>query len=93
MPVIAMLSNPLSQRNRRGMADDRGGPRRPAATSATSVFEPGMDLAALMAELAGAEVGLIVLNSGDGLVHGVLGALFLGGAFAEPPPWRSCRAA
>ena len=49
-------------------------------------FEPGMDLQALLAELAAWECGLIILNSGDGLVHAVLGALFLGQAFATPPP-------
>ena len=33
---IAMISNPLSERNRNGMADDRGLLARPAAKSSTS---------------------------------------------------------
>ena len=84
-PKIAMLSNPLSQRNRRGMGPiDAVLARRPDIRHVR--FEPGMDLRTLMTEFAEADIGLIVLNSGDGLVHAVLGALFLGGAFAVPPP-------
>ncbi len=82
---IAMLSNPLSQRNRAGMARIEAVlARRPDIRHVR--FEPGMDLQALLAELAAWECGLIILNSGDGLVHAVLGALFLGQAFATPPP-------
>ena len=82
---IAMLSNPLSQRNRAGMARIEAVlARRPDIRHIR--FEPGMDLQALLAELAAWECGLIILNSGDGLVHAVLGALFLGQAFATPPP-------
>ena len=84
-PRIAMLSNPLSQRNRDGMASIEAVlARHPDIRHV--VFEPGMDLQALLAELAAWDCGLIVLNSGDGLVHAVLGALFLGKAFATPPP-------
>ncbi len=80
-----MLSNPLSQRNRDGMAAIEAVlGRHPGIRHV--VFEPGMDLQALLADLAAWDCGLIVLNSGDGLVHAVLGALFLGQAFDTPPP-------
>ena len=75
----------MSERNRRGMADI-------AACVADRedvvhlVFIPGMDLRVELAGLAARGVGLIVVNSGDGLVHGLLGALLGGGAFAVPPP-------
>jgi diacylglycerol kinase (ATP) len=84
-PKIAIISNPLSERNRAGMADIEAclAGRRDLLQVR---FEPGMDLQALMADLAARECGLLILNSGDGLVHAVLGALFLGGAFATPPP-------
>jgi hypothetical protein len=82
---IALLSNPLSERNRRGMADVE------ACIAGHDgivhvVFEPGMDLRAELAKLDARGVRLLVVNSGDGLVHGLLGALFGGHAFARPPP-------
>ncbi len=87
---VAVLSNPRSERNKAaGMADvERCLAGRPEV--AHLVFAPGMDLAAALADLrARAGVGLLVVNSGDGLVHGVLSALFAdGGAvpLAGPPP-------
>jgi hypothetical protein len=82
---IALISNPLSERNRGGMADIE------ACVAGSGdvvhvVFEPGMDLRAMLADLDARGVRLLVLNSGDGLVHGVLGALFGGHAYAKPPP-------
>ena len=84
-PPIAMISNPLSERNRSGMADIEAVLRGRRGIEHIR-FEPGMDLQAVLAGLAARECGLLILNSGDGLVHGVLGALFLGAAFERPPP-------
>lgn len=85
-PVLtALLSNPMSERNRRGMADIEAciAGRKDVVHL---VFAPGMDLRAELAALDARGVGLLVVNSGDGLVHGLLGALFGGHAFATPPP-------
>jgi diacylglycerol kinase (ATP) len=81
-----MVSNPLSQRNRAGMAAIEAVVARHPEVVRHVRFEPGLDLQALMAEFAADGCDLIVLNSGDGLVHAVLGALFLGRTFATPPP-------
>lgn len=84
-PLAAVLSNPLSERNKKGMADIEAC-LAGRADVLHRVFEPGMDLRAVLAELAGQGVGLVVLNSGDGLVHGLLGALFEARAYPTPPP-------
>jgi hypothetical protein len=82
---VAVFSNPQSERNKRGMGEIEA-----CLAGRSDVrhvrFEPGMDLAAVLRELARRETGLIVVNSGDGLVHGLLGAIFASGAFAVPPP-------
>lgn len=81
---VAVLSNPRSERNKAGMADvERCLAGRPDVIHL--VFTGRMDLAAALADLVGRGVGLLVVNSGDGLVHGVLSALFASGAIAEPP--------
>ena len=90
---IAMLSNPLSQRNRAGMARIEAVlAGRPDIRHVR--FEPGMDLQALLAELAAWECGLIMLNSGDGLVHARARARC---SWARRSPrrhrWRCCHAA
>ena len=83
--VVGVLSNPRSEHNRRGMAEIEA-----CLAGRSDVFhvrfEPGMDLLDATADLAARGTGLLVTNSGDGLVHGLLGALFEGGAFPTPPP-------
>lgn len=49
-------------------------------------FENGASLAELLDELARREVGLLVVNGGDGTVQGVLTELLERRPFAEPPP-------
>jgi hypothetical protein len=82
---VAVVSNPRSEHNKRGMADIEAClAGRPEVLHVR--FEPGMDLLAVVADLAARGVRLLVVNSGDGLIHGLLGALFQGGAFPTPPP-------
>ena len=81
---IAMISNPLSERNRKGMGRIEAVlAQRPDVEHIR--FEPGLDLKEVLAGLAARGCSLLVLNSGDGLVHGILGALMLGRAFETPP--------
>ena len=85
MTPIAVVSNPRSEHNKRGMADIEAClAGRPGVIHVR--FEPGMDLVEVTADLAAHGTRLLVTNSGDGLVHGLLGALLQGGAFATPPP-------
>jgi diacylglycerol kinase (ATP) len=82
---IAVVSNPRSEHNKRGMADIEAClAGRPGVIHVR--FEPGMDLVEVTADLAARGTRLLVTNSGDGLVHGLLGALFQGGAFPTTPP-------
>lgn len=83
--LTAVLSNPLSERNKQGMEDIEAC-LAGRADVLHVLFRPGLDLGACLEELAARGVGLLVLNSGDGLVHGILGALFNSAAFRVPPP-------
>lgn len=83
-PSVAVISNPLSRRNRRGLNDinaalaGRGGVRH-------HVLERFDALPGLLARLADNGTGYLVVNGGDGTVHAVLGELFSGSAQGLAP--------
>jgi hypothetical protein len=81
---IGLLSNPKSEGNRRGMA---------AVEAVLSDhpeilhrrFQPEEGFAPPLAAMAEAEVELLIVNSGDGTVHGVLTELLAKRPFAQLP--------
>ncbi|HET6466940.1 MAG TPA: diacylglycerol kinase family protein [Geminicoccaceae bacterium] len=82
---IGLVSNARSERNKRGLADIE----RLVRTAPEVVhlhFDGSRSVIELMRELARHEVGLVVINGGDGTVQGILTALFEDRPFAEPPP-------
>ena len=85
MIKIGIVSNPNSTRNKRGL------PKLCAMLSG----RPDMlhaeisgigDLGAVMADFAAQEIGLVVVNGGDGTVQAVLTEIFDDGPFATVPP-------
>ena len=81
---IGLISNPNSQRNRRGLDDLRG-----ASAGVPDLVHIETDshrsLVEILAELARQEIGLLVINGGDGTVQRVLTELFEACPFATPP--------
>jgi len=85
MIKLGLISNPNSQRNRRGLDGLR------AAVAGTSDLlhrELGKDggLGEILRELAGREVGLVVINGGDGTVQRALTELLEARPFERVPP-------
>jgi len=82
---IGLISNPNSQRNRRGLDD-----LRRASAQVPDLLHIESDgrcsLVEILAELARQEIGLLVVNGGDGTVQRVLTELFEARAFEMPPP-------
>ena len=80
MPKIGLISNPRSQRNRRGL-DDIG----TAVAGATDVIHIPTDglgvLDEVLSEFARQDVRVVLINGGDGTVQSVLTRLF------EAPPF------
>lgn len=85
MLKIGLISNPNSQRNRRGLDDLRG-----ASTGVPDLVHIETDgrrsPVEILAELARQEIGLLVVNGGDGTVQRVLTGLFEARPFETPPP-------
>ena len=73
---VAVLSNPLSRRNRgKGMGEVRKLLGESSGVLHYEVKTPA-EIAAALEELAHAEVGVVVVNGGDGTVQAALSALF-----------------
>jgi Diacylglycerol kinase catalytic domain len=84
MPKIGLISNPQSQRNRRGL-DEIGA----VVAAAPDVLHVATDtreaLDAALAEFARQEVGVVLINGGDGTVQAVLTCLFEARSFERMP--------
>jgi hypothetical protein len=81
---IGLISNPNSQRNRRGLDDLHSAS---AGADLVHIESDGhRNLAEILAELARREIGLLVVNGGDGTIQRVLTVLFETRPFETPPP-------
>jgi diacylglycerol kinase (ATP) len=82
--VPAVLSNPLSGGNRKGLR-----PIKELLSSYPHVLHREVhtlaDVLSAMADFARREVNLVIVNGGDGTVHGALTALFGTRTFETPP--------
>jgi hypothetical protein len=82
---IGVISNTLSQRNKRGVLEPHG-----AARNGVEVLHRPLDgvfgMAEVLDEFAQTEVGLIAVNGGDGTISAVLTALMARPRFEEMPP-------
>ncbi|MGH6896404.1 MAG: diacylglycerol kinase family protein [Geminicoccaceae bacterium] len=84
MPKIGLISNPSSQRNRRGL----DGIHRAVAGAPDVIHvatDAGQDLDAALIEFARQEVGLLVINGGDGTVQTILTRLLEDRPFETVP--------
>lgn len=82
---VGLLSNPGSERNRKGMAAIEAVlARAPDVTH--HVFVPAEGFGPPLRRMAEAGAGLLVVNSGDGTVHGVLSELLAHRPFGAVPP-------
>ena len=81
MLKIGVVSNPDSQRNRRGLDDLRVG----VSDLVHREIDGPRSLAGILTELASQEVGLLVVNGGDGTVQRVLTELLEARPFERLP--------
>ena len=84
MIKIGMISNPRSQKNKRGFADLQAAvadqPDLPHA-----VLDNVTEIPDILADFARREVGLLVVAGGDGTVQAVMTALYHRGPYETPP--------
>ncbi len=83
MSRIALISNPMSHLNRRGLADIEAAAARGGV--AHRRLDAMADLPAALHELAGEDIGLLVVNGGDGTLQAVLTALLEDRPFEKLP--------
>jgi diacylglycerol kinase (ATP) len=82
---IGLLSNPGSERNRRGLGDvHAAGAGRPDVLH--EHLGEAREIVEILRDFARQEVGLLVVNGGDGTVQKVLTALFEERPFESVPP-------
>ena len=80
---VGMISNPRSHGNQRGLRDVLDA--LPPGQLLHERLDDHRNLAEVLAEFARQEVGLLVINGGDGTVQHVLTELLERPAFPEPP--------
>ena len=84
MPKIGLISNPQSQRNRRGL--DEIGAAVAGMPDVIHIATDGREvLDEVLSELARQEVGVLLISGGDGTVQTVLTRLFEGRSFERMP--------
>jgi len=81
---IGLVSNPRSERNKKGMAELEAFLKAMPAIRHRP-FEPGASFTGILRELAAEEVEILVCASGDGTVQGVLTSLLADRPFAKRP--------
>jgi hypothetical protein len=82
---VGLLSNPRSERNRRGLEDvHAAGAGRPDVLHER--LDEGRELGEVLRDFAGREVGLLVVSGGDGTVQRLLTALLEERPFESAPP-------
>jgi diacylglycerol kinase (ATP) len=84
MPKIGLISNPRSQRNRRGL-EEIGQILADAPDIVHVATEASGELDEVLSDFAARGVDLLLINGGDGTVQNVLTRLFERHAFATPP--------
>ncbi|HET6220754.1 MAG TPA: diacylglycerol kinase family protein [Dongiaceae bacterium] len=81
---VGLISNPLSQQNRRSMPAVRDLLAK-APHVLPAELQAIADLPEVLREFARREVGLVAISGGDGTVHAVMTELLNGGMFERPP--------
>lgn len=84
MPQIGLISNPQSQRNRRGL-DEIGAIAAGAPDVVHITTDARQELNGALAEFARRDVGLVLVNGGDGTVQTVLTRLLEAPSFERMP--------